>query len=120
MKTLIASALALAMLTGAAQADVSGTWRSQSGKTQVRIAPAGGGYVGTIVATSVRSACSAAGTRMISMRGSGREFAGQLVNPENCKTYKGKLQVLDDNRLKLSGCVVGGLFCRSQVWTRVK
>ena len=30
----------------------------------------------------------------------------------------GKIQVVDDNRLKVSGCILAGMMCRSQVWTR--
>ena len=30
----------------------------------------------------------------------------------------GKIQLIDESQLKVSGCVLGGMLCRSQVWTR--
>jgi len=41
-----------------------------------------------------------------------------LLNTEDGKTYSGKAKVTSA-RLELSGCVLGGLICRSQTWTKV-
>jgi uncharacterized protein (DUF2147 family) len=44
----------------------------------------------------------------------------KILDPENGKEYEGFLQVLDGGtRLKMSGCVLFGLICRSQVWERL-
>ncbi len=49
----------------------------------------------------------------------GGKYSGNVWRPSNDKIYLGKL-VLDGDRLKMKGCVAGGLFCSSQKWTRVE
>ncbi len=49
--------------------------------------------------------------------GKGRWSGGSVLDPENGKTYKAKLELLDGGRkLGMSGCI--GFLCRQQVWTR--
>lgn len=107
----------------------TGTWLSESGQTQVQIARCGGAYCGTVLWVSddtgdvnnpdpsLRSR-SLIGLQMIyDMVPDGDRYRGKLYNYTNGKTYSGTLEVVDDNRLDLQGCVMG-LFCRSQTWTR--
>ena len=49
--------------------------------------------------------------------GSG-QWRGTVFVPDMDLRVGGKIQVVDDNRLKVSGCILKGLMCRSQVWTR--
>ena len=44
-------------------------------------------------------------------------YAGNITDPETDKTYSGK-GTLSGSSLKMSGCVFGGLICRSQNWKR--
>ncbi len=46
-------------------------------------------------------------------------YKGAVWRPSNDKTYIGKMQ-LNGNTLDLAGCVAGGLFCKSQTWTRLE
>lgn len=46
-------------------------------------------------------------------------YEGSVYRPSNDKTYVGNIVVSGDN-LKLAGCVLGGLICAKQSWTRVK
>ncbi len=46
-------------------------------------------------------------------------WKGAAFNPEDGKTYTGELRVSGD-RLKTSGCVLGGLICKTINWTRVE
>ena len=106
-----------------------GTWQSESGETKVRIAPCGADYCGTIVWAQdngtdtmnpdpAKRAAPLVGTQMITrMKPSAGGFSGRLYNYKDGKTYSGKLQPIGNDRLKLSGCVMG-VFCRSQIWTR--
>lgn len=50
-------------------------------------------------------------------KGEGRLRGGTIYNPEDGKTYNSKITVLDDDRIRVEGCVL--FFCRSYVWTRV-
>jgi uncharacterized protein (DUF2147 family) len=44
-------------------------------------------------------------------------WAGSAFNPDDGKHYTAKL-TLSGNRLVTSGCVFGGLICKSFDWTR--
>jgi len=43
---------------------------------------------------------------------------GSIFAPDTEKWYKSKMSLVGDDKLKVSGCVLGGLICRSQTWTR--
>ena len=45
-------------------------------------------------------------------------WTGNAFNPEDGKTYSGKM-TLSGNTLTTSGCVLGGVICRSVTWRRV-
>ena len=44
---------------------------------------------------------------------------GTIWAPDDDETYSSKME-LDGDVLEVSGCVMGGLICRGQDWTRVK
>ncbi|KAA2235314.1 DUF2147 domain-containing protein [Salinarimonas soli] len=134
MRTIAITGLALAFLAGPAlaqTADPSGVWQSETGDTRVRIARCGDAYCGTIVAVrgetkdvnnpneALRSR-NLVGARMIEeirpVQGGG--FQGQLYNFRDGKTYTGKMTLKSASAMELSGCVLGGLICRSQTWTK--
>lgn len=49
--------------------------------------------------------------------GDGHWKGGHVLDPDNGKTYKSKLELLDGGRkLGMSGCIA--FFCRQQVWVR--
>ena len=49
--------------------------------------------------------------------GKGRWSGGRVLDPENGKDYKAKLELLDGGRkLGMSGCIA--FMCRQQVWVR--
>lgn len=41
---------------------------------------------------------------------------GTVLDPSKGKTYKAKLEMIDANKLGMSGCIA--FFCRQQVWVR--
>jgi len=47
-------------------------------------------------------------------------WRGQIYNSRNGKTYDASIKPVDADTLHLEGCVLGGLFCGGQNWTRVK
>lgn len=52
-------------------------------------------------------------------KGEGR-WKARLFVPDLNKTSKGELLQLGTNQLKVIGCAVGRLVCKSQVWTRTE
>lgn len=126
---LTAFALAALSLPASAQ-DANGTWLTASGETRVRIAPCGANICGTIIwvakpakdennPNAALKSRNVVGINMITMKAAGdKKWSGTLYNYTDGKTYSGTLTQNDANSLSLSGCVAG-VFCRSQVWTRV-
>jgi uncharacterized protein (DUF2147 family) len=47
-------------------------------------------------------------------------WRGQIYNSRNGRTYEANLKLVNPDVLHLEGCVLGGLFCGGQNWTRVK
>ncbi len=47
-------------------------------------------------------------------------YSGEVYNPEDGKTYKGKVELLNNTQLRLSGCILMGLLCQSEIWYRIK
>jgi uncharacterized protein (DUF2147 family) len=124
--------LALASLSGAQLVSPAGTWLSENGEVQVRMAECGAADCGTIGSSrrfktdannpdiSLRSR-PLVGIRMIwdLTPSSDGSWTGSLYNPQDGRIYSGRVRVTAPNSLELSGCVLGGLICQSQVWTRV-
>jgi uncharacterized protein (DUF2147 family) len=53
------------------------------------------------------------------MKPSGADkWAGEVYNVEDGKTYSGSITMESATALKLQGCVLGGLICKGQTWTR--
>jgi uncharacterized protein (DUF2147 family) len=133
MKSPILAAFGLLLLAGAAHAqapDPSGTYLSESGETRVRIARCGQAYCGTIISIQGQAKDvnnpdanlkdrDLVGVQMISdIQPSGQGFTGQLYNYKDGKTYTGKMTFAGKS-MQLSGCVLGGLICRSQTWAKL-
>jgi uncharacterized protein (DUF2147 family) len=58
---------------------------------------------------------------LLSLKPSGaNQWTGSLYDAEDGRTYTGKLTVIDERHVKVAGCVLGGLLCQSQTWTRTK
>lgn len=45
-------------------------------------------------------------------------WAGSIYNPDNGKTYKATMQRKNEGQLEVGGCVLGGLLCGSETWSR--
>jgi uncharacterized protein (DUF2147 family) len=47
-------------------------------------------------------------------------WKGNLYNSEDGKTYSGWLIVKSKDEVKLEGCILGGLICKSHLWQRAQ
>ena len=45
-------------------------------------------------------------------------WKGKIFLPDYDMHVNGKIQPLDGDRLKVTGCAFGGLLCKTQLWTR--
>jgi uncharacterized protein (DUF2147 family) len=130
-RLLLPVAIAGAMLCGSAAAgEPTGTWITQTGDSKISIVPCGGGFCGNIVWLKEEKqdtnnpdpalrGRSLVGLRLFSdMQGSGNTYSGKLYNPRDGKTYSGKLKTVGADKLDLAGCVLAGLVCKHEVWTK--
>jgi len=59
------------------------------------------------------------GLRMIAMSPSGADqWRGTLYRYTDGQTFSGTMKMTGQNTMELSGCVMGGIICRAQTWSR--
>jgi uncharacterized protein (DUF2147 family) len=120
-KTLCLAAGLLTLGAAPALADPIGTWLRENGESRVRFAKCGDAICGTVSwLKDPATAKSKVGQRVFfDMKPNGaNSWAGQAFNPEDGKTYSGKMS-LSGTTLTTAGCVAGGWICRSVTWSRV-
>lgn len=126
----IAAGLLSAGLPAQAQgAQTFGVWSNPKGSVHVEIRPCGVGACGYVVWANEKAKRDAreGGThdlvglqifRDLELDRNG-VWRGKVFAPDMNRTFAGTAQQLDATRLRAKGCVLGGLICKSQVWTRV-
>ncbi|QLH72846.1 DUF2147 domain-containing protein [Rhodopseudomonas palustris] len=100
--------------------DVAGTWLRETGASKVKFAPCGGAVCGTLVwlKPGVETPAKLGQKIFFDMKPTGPDaWAGSAFNPEDGKTYIGKMN-LSGGTLTTQGCAMGGLICKSATWTR--
>ena len=109
----LSTALAATMImAGIGYADpIEGDWKTEKGGT-AGIATCGGSFCIKVKTGPYK------GQSIGKFKANGdNQYSGNITDPETDKTYSGK-GALSGNSLKMSGCVFGGLICRSQNWKR--
>ena len=124
-----AATVAFLALTAAqpAAAQIEGNWKNPIGSAIIAIAPCGSALCGKVVWASARGRRDAAkgapdvvGTTVLTnLRAKGDHWAGRLFIPDDNIHVAARLQLLGSRQLKLTGCALAGLICRTQIWTRV-
>jgi uncharacterized protein (DUF2147 family) len=119
---LLSAAILTATVSTAAAGDVKGEWARDDGKTKVRFVACGGEAVcGSIAWLRDPKGPAKLGQQVFfDMKPNGdNAWAGTAFNPDNGKTYAGKMTLSGDH-LVTAGCVFGGLICKSFNWTRAR
>jgi uncharacterized protein (DUF2147 family) len=119
LKSLALSAGLVVLATSALAGDPSGTWLRESGASRVKIAKCGAAYCGHIVWLKDTSGPAKVGQRVFyDMMPNGEDaWKGKAFNPEDGKTYSGKMS-LSGSSLTTAGCALGGLICKSVNWAK--
>jgi uncharacterized protein (DUF2147 family) len=110
LRALAAITLTAFAMPALAAEPIEGTWKRPNG-TLIRYAPSGGDFCGTVMTGEYQ------GQSIGCMSGSGGSYSGKVNKLDEGKTYSGKASVSGDT-LSLSGCVLGGLICKSESLTR--
>jgi uncharacterized protein (DUF2147 family) len=123
LRVLIAGAVILAALpTLAVAGDAKGDWARDDGKARVRIGPCGDALCGSISwLRDPKNDPGKVGQQVFfDMKPKGDNiWTGSAFNPDDGKTYSGKMTLTGDHLLT-AGCVFGGLICKSVAWTRAR
>jgi uncharacterized protein (DUF2147 family) len=114
-----AAVLAATVSTGWA-GEVKGEWLRDDGKAKVRLGSCGDAICGSLSWLRDKDDPGKVGQQVFfDMKPSGADaWTGRAFNPEDGKTYSGKMTMSGD-RLVTAGCVLGGLICKSMNWSRV-
>lgn len=129
--------LMLTMMAPVSAAEPSGTWLTQKGDAQIRVAKCGAAMCGTVVwlrdpidpATGQPQADGnnrdpaqrgrkILGLTIFAMQpASDGSYAGEIYNADDGHTYRGKMIRRGANQLEVQGCL--GLICGSETWSLV-
>ena len=137
--TILAAALLGASPLPASAADPTGTWLTEDGKATVRVADCGGALCGTIVALKEPNDPQTGGPKVdkhnadagkrgrpivgvqivTGLKPDGtNKWSGHIYNPEDGKTYAASVTLQNANTIKVRGCILGGIICKTNTWTR--
>lgn len=109
-------------------APIQGYWKNPSGTAIIAIEPCGPTLCGKVAWASARgqreaskSTPNVVGTTVLTgLKPARGRWTGSLFIPDDNIHVAARLQLRSDRQLKLTGCALAGLFCRSQLWTRVE
>jgi uncharacterized protein (DUF2147 family) len=127
----LATGLTLGQTTAFAQDPASpfGLWRNPKGSVHVEVKPCGDGACGYVVWASDKAkekASKAGAPELIGLQlfreltpDESGAWKGKVYVPDLNRTFTGRAKPLDDQTLKAQGCLVAGVLCKSQIWTRM-
>ena len=122
----IAALLALTAAQEPRRAAIEGLWKNPIGSAIIDIAPCGSALCGKVVWASARGKREASkgapdvvGTTVLpALRAANGRWSGSLFIPDDNIHVSARLQPIGSRQLKLTGCGLMGLICRTQIWTR--
>jgi uncharacterized protein (DUF2147 family) len=129
MRAIIATVAFLALTGAQAPAQpIEGYWKNPSGSAIIAIGPCGASLCGKVAWASalgrreaLKSTSHVVGTTVLTgLKLTGTRWAGILFIPDDNIHVSAKLQLIGSSALKLTGCALAGLLCRTQVWTRAE
>ncbi|HEY9233599.1 MULTISPECIES: DUF2147 domain-containing protein [Phenylobacterium] len=115
--------------TATTYGDVYGVWRNPKNTVHVEIKPCGARVCGYVVWANAKAQADAREGGTPNLIGSQllREFApdskggwkGKVFVPNRNMTLSGTAKPINASSLVARGCLLPGILCKSQVWTRV-
>lgn len=108
---------------------IHGTWENPTGDVRVVTQPCGSELCGKVSWASdiAKKDAAAGGTPNLigtSLLRNYRQtkpghWKGNVFVPDLGDTFYSTIKQLDAGRIKISGCILGGLLCKSQIWRRI-
>ena len=121
---LIWAALSVFIATGSALADsrsILGTWQRGDGTARVRMAPCGNKICATNVwIKDAANQQERVGDRLVfTINPIGDAWTGSAYDPQRKLNMSAKI-IASGNSMVSTGCMLGGLYCRSTNWARIE
>jgi len=130
----VAAGLLAATAADSLAADARGDWVRPNGASKIRISSCGSSLCGKLIwlreprddtknPDAAKRSRPLLGVEIVqSMKPTGKDgqWKGKVYNAEDGKTYTGFIELNSADKLKLEGCVMGGLICKGETWTRVQ
>jgi uncharacterized protein (DUF2147 family) len=101
--------------------EVLGTWLRDNGALKVKFEPCDDAICGNVVwlKPGLDSKAKVGQRLFFDMRPvAANSWTGKVTSPDSGSVYSGKMSI-EGPTLSTSGCMVGGLICKSANWTRV-
>ncbi|MBN8810152.1 MULTISPECIES: DUF2147 domain-containing protein [Sphingomonas] len=109
---------------------IASVWRNPDNSVHVRIDQCGGAICGTVTWANQEAIADArsggteqlVGTHLfrdLKPTGPGK-WSGKVFVPDLRQTFSGTLQFQDGDKMVGRGCVLFGIICKSQTWSRVR
>jgi uncharacterized protein (DUF2147 family) len=128
---LVSCIAATASPVAAADPSPTGEWLVADGSARIRVETCGEALWGIIVWASdpgkdknnpdpaLRDRSVIGMPILLDMKKSApNRWDGQVYNADDGKTYTANISLVSENVLRVEGCVLGGLFCGGENWTR--
>ena len=118
--------LTLAAAQSPSRAPIEGHWKNPSGTAIIAIEPCVSAFCGKVAWASERGQREAAkgaprvvGTTVLTgLKAERNRWTGTLFIPDDNIHVSARLELVSEHKLKLTGCGLMGLICRTQLWTR--
>ena len=95
-----------------------GDWLVADHSARVAITPCGSNLCGSISWSADGGDVGQA--ILLQMKPDGPRWTGTVVDVSNGKRYLAHIHLQSNEQLRLDGCVLGGIICSGEVWTRTK
>ncbi len=137
LRTILTAALcaaAIISMNSAASlaADAKGDWVRPNGASKIRIVSCGNALCGELIwlktprndtanpdaSKRSRPLIGVQIVQSMTPTTKANQRKGKDYNAEDGKTYTGFIELTSANKLKLEGCVMGGLICKGETWSR--
>ncbi|AZI35405.1 hypothetical protein NT2_09_01110 [Caenibius tardaugens NBRC 16725] len=112
----------------ATQPEAIGTWSNPLGTVKVKTGDCAGNLCGWVVWAAPQAIADArdsgvtrlVGTELLkNYRSTGPgQYQGRVYVPDMGRTFFSTIKQNDVNSMRISGCILGGLICKSQEWHR--
>lgn len=121
LRSILAATVSVATYQSAAASELFGQWRRGDGHVQIRIASCGTALCATNTWVRDDNGREKVGEKLIfkNLTQDREGWVGSAYDPQRNLTVSARLKLVG-NRLVSSGCVLGGVICRSVDWTRVE